>query len=488
MNKLKKSLALVAVLAIASSALVACGGNSSTADTSSSKSESSAEESKDESSAEESKEESSEGGAAAELTNEDPTLSVLSWTDNDLKNMFAVLFKENSEYNADNVKWVQVGTGGEEARDEYVNYFNGGEDCDLFCLEADWILDYIEKDEYTAPLTDLGFTKDDLTHGYSYVTAIGTDSKGNIKGSSWQATPGGYVYRTDLAEEYLGAKTPAEMQEFVKDWDTFTATAKKLQDDGHKIAMADTLGGMWQVAQYNKGAAWVKDGKLVVDDYCTKYLERAKEYYDKGYVTKEAQWDPNGAWNRIMQDDSTMGAFLCTWCFGKNGTLSGMEGNSTTPDDATEWVTDGVTGGKFNITEGPEGWAWGGTWLALSTKCNTKKSAHDFVDFFTVNPDTMKKYALYASEFVNNKETMKSIIDEGSNKNAYLGGQDQFAVLFNQADKIDMSYVTEYDSVIKGKFNDAAGKYAKGEFTDAAAAIDDFKAEVKDALPNITVE
>ena len=481
MSKLKKSLAMVAVLAIASSALVSCGGSSSTAD-SSSKAESSkaAESSAEESSAAES------SAAAAELTNDDPTLSVLSWTDNDLKNMFKVLFDENSAYTADNVKWVQVGSGGEEARDEYVNYFNGGEDCDLFCLEADWILDYIEKDEYTAPLTDLGFTKDDLSHGYSYVTAIGTDSKGNIKGSSWQATPGGYVYRTDLAEQYLGAKTPAEMQAFVKDWDTFTATAKKLQEDGHKIAMADTLGGMWQVSQYNKGAAWVKDGKLVVDDYCTKYLERAKEYYEKGYVTQESQW--SGGWNAIMQDDSTMGAFLCTWCFGKNGTLNGMEGNSDTPDDATEWVIDGPTGGKFNITEGPEGWAWGGTWLALSTKCNTKKSAHDFVEFFTVNPDTMKKYALYASEFVNNKETMKSIIDEGTNKNAYLGGQDQFAVLFNQADKIDMSYVTEYDSVIKGKFNDAAGKYAKGEFTDADAAIADFKAEVKDALPNITVE
>ena len=481
MNKLKKSLAMVAVLAIASSALVSCGGSSSTAD-SSSKAESSkaAESSAEESSAAES------SAAAAELTNDDPTLSVLSWTDNDLKNMFKVLFDENSAYTADNVKWVQVGTGGEEARQQYTNYFNGGEDCDLFCLEADWILDYIEKDEYTAPLTDLGFTKDDLSHGYSYVTAIGTDSKGNIKGSSWQATPGGYVYRTDLAEQYLGAKTPAEMQAFVKDWDTFTATAKKLQDDGHKIAMADTLGGMWQVSQYNKGAAWVKDGKLVVDDYCTKYLERAKEYYEKGYVTQESQW--SGGWNAIMQDDSTMGAFLCTWCFGKNGTLNGMEGNSDTPDDATEWVIDGPTGGKFNITEGPEGWAWGGTWLALSTKCNTKKSAHDFVEFFTVNPDTMKKYALYASEFVNNKETMKAIIDEGTNKNAYLGGQDQFAVLFNQADKIDMSYVTEYDSVIKGDFNDAVGDYVGKVYDTADAAIAGFKEAVKADLPNITVE
>ena len=482
MNKLKKSLALVAVLAIASSAFVACGGDSSsTAANSSSKAEESSktEESSDAGT------ESSEGGETAELTNEDPTLSILSWTDNDLKNMFAVLFENNSDYNKDNVVWVQVGEGGEEARDQYVNYFNGDEDCDLFCLEADWILDYIEKDEYTAPLTDLGFTEDDLKHGYSYVTAIGTDSNGKIKGSSWQATPGGYVYRTDLAEEYLGAKTPAEMQEFVKDWDTFTATAKKLQDDGHKIAMADTLGGMWQVAQYNKGAKWVDGGKLVVDDYCTKYLERAKEYYDNGYVTKEAQW--SGGWNTIMQDDSTMGAFLCTWCFGKDGTLSGMEGNSKT-NDAEEWVVDGPTGGKFNITEGPEGWAWGGTWLALSTKCNTKKSAHDFVEFFTVNPDTMKKYALYASEFVNNKDTMKAIIDEGSNKNAYLGGQDQFAVLFNQADKIDMSYVTEYDSVIKGDFNDATSDYVNGVYATTEDAIKGFKDAVAADLPNLTVE
>jgi len=486
MNKLKKSLALVAVLAIASSALVACGGDSSssTADSSSKAETSAADSSEGDSSTAETSE--AGGSEATDLTNEDPTLSVLSWTDNDLKNMFAVLFQENSDYTADNVKWVQVGTGGEEARDQYVNYFNGGEDCDLFCLEADWILDYIENDEYTAPLTDLGFTEADLQHGYSYVTAIGTDSNGKIKGSSWQATPGGYVYRTDLAEEYLGAKTPAEMQEFVKDWDTFTATAKKLKDDGHDIAMADTLGGMWQVAQYNKGAAWVKDDKLVVDDYCNKYLERAKDYYDNGYVTQESQW--SGGWNAIMQDDSTMGAFLCTWCFGKNGTLSGMEGNSETPDDATEWVTDGATGGKFNITEGPEGWAWGGTWLALSTKCNTKKSAHDFVEFFTVNPDTMKKYALYASEFVNNKDTMKAIIDEGSNKNAYLGGQDQFAVLFNQADKIDMSYVTKYDSVIKGDFNDAVGDYVAGVYESTEAAIDGFKAAVQADLPNITVE
>ena len=116
MNKLKKSLALVAVLAIASSAFVACGGDSSSTANSSSKAEES-------SKTEESKsEESSEGDSeTAELTNEDPTLSILSWTDNDLKNMFAVLFENNSDYNKDNVVWVQVGEGGEEARDQYVN-------------------------------------------------------------------------------------------------------------------------------------------------------------------------------------------------------------------------------------------------------------------------------------------------------------------------------------------------------------------------------
>ena len=491
MNKLKKSLALIATLAIASTAFYACGGDSSsTADTSSSTADSSEAESSDAESSEEetsdaesseaetSDAESSEAEAPAEIKvgDDGDTLSILCWTGDDVEKMIENFESANPDY-AGKCKYVNVGSKGQEAREQYANYFAGGEDADLFVLEADWILDYINNDEYTAPLSDLGFTDSDFDGCYPYTVSIGTDNNGVLKAASWQATPGGYVYRTDLAEQYLGVKSPEEMQEKVKDWDTFTESAKTVKEASEgKTAMADTLGGMWQVWQYNRANAWLDaDNKLVIDDFCKEYAELAKEYYDNGYVTKEDQW--SDGWYQIGQDDSTMGYFFCTWCLGSGSMLSNAEGGE-----------GGKTFGKYNITAGPSGWAWGGSWLALSPKCDNGEIAHDFVKYFTVDESTAKDYALFKSEFVNNPKAMKAIVDEGSNKNDLLGGQDQFSVLYEAASTIDMDgKITKYDSQIKDAFNQAVSKYAKGDIATYDDMITEFKKEAA-KIEGITVE
>lgn len=482
MNKLKKSLALIATLAIASTAFYACGDSSSTADSSSSTPDSSSSEESSDASSEESSEEDTETEESSEaeaVENKVPEtgdkLSILCWTGDDVEKMIEN-FTANTDYTAEQVEYVNVGSKGQEAREQYANYFAGDEDVDLFVLEADWILDYINNDEYTAPLSDLGFTDADFDGCYDYTVSVGTDNNGVLKAASWQATPGGYVYRTDLAEQYLGAKTPEEMQAFVKDWDTFTATAKKLQDDGHKIAMADTLAGMWQVWQYNRENAWLDaENKLVVDDYCKTYAELAKDYYTNGYVTKEDAW--SDGWYQIGQDDSTMGYFFCTWCLGAGSMLSNAEGGE-----------NGPTFGKYNITAGPSGWAWGGSWLALSPKADNGTIARDFVKYFTVDAATAKDYALFKSEFVNNPDVMKEIVDEGSNKNDLLGGQDQFSILYESAATIDMDgKITAFDSQIKDAFNTAVTKYAKGEIASYDEMITEFKTNAA-KIEGITVE
>ena len=471
MNTLKKSLALIATLAIASTAFVACGGDSSssTADTSSSQAEESKDESSaDESSADESSDESKADAPAASGDNKvaetGDKLSLLCWTGDDVEKMIENFTDANPDY-AGKVEYVNVGSSGGEAREQYANYFAGSEDVDLFVLEADWILDYINNDEYTAPLSDLGFSASDFDGCYDYTVSIGTDNNGVLKAASWQSTPGGYVYRTDLAKEYLGVETPDDMQKLVKDWDTFTETAATVQEkSGGKTAMADTLGGLWQVWQYNRSNAWLDaDNNLIVDDYCEKYANLAKDYYEKGYVTKEDQW--SDGWYAIGQDDSTMGYFFCTWCLGKGSMLSNAEGGE-----------NGATFGKYNITAGPSGWAWGGSWLALSPKCDNGQIAHDFINYFTVDENTAKDYALFKSEFVNNPNAMKAIVDEGSNKNDLLGGQDQFSVLYEAASTIDMDgKITAFDSQIKDAFNQAVSKYAKGDIATYDDMITEFK-------------
>jgi len=505
MNKLKKSLALIATLAMASTALFACGDSSSTKPADSKADSKAAEESKaDSKAAEDSKtaEDSKAADTASNIKFEDKEgskLSVLSWTGDDLNAMIKN-FSENTSYNADDIVWVQQGAKGQEAREKYATYFAGGDDADLLFLEADWILDYINNDDYTAPLTDLGFTADDFKGCYDYTVAIGTDKNGVLKGATWQATPGAYLYRTDLAEKYLGAKTQDEMQAKVKDWDTFKASAKEVQEKSNgKTAMIDTLAGLWQVYQYNRPSAWAdKDDKLQVDDYCKTYAELAKECWDKGYVTKEDAW--TDGWYTIGQDGSTMGYFFCTWCLGENSMLSNAEGGIKMKDkldadgnpqkDADgnviqeiDYDADGKVQpknpdlfGKYDIVNGPSSWAWGGTWFAVSPKCNNGTLAHDFVTYITVTEDTMEKYALAKSEFVNNPKVMKKIVDDKSNKNPLLVSGDQFAILYDAAGKIDMDgKITAFDSQIKDKFNGVVTKYVKGEIKDYDAMIEQFK-------------
>ena len=167
-----------------------------------------------------------------------------------------------------------------------------------------------------------------------------------------------------------------------------------------------------------------------------------------------------------------MGYFFCTWCLGAGSMLSNAEGGVN--EDGTP--KNEKLYGKYNICAGPSSYAWGGSWLAVSPKCDNGTLAHDFIKFFTVDEASMEKYALKKSEFVNNPTVMKKIVDDKSNKNPLLNGEDQFAVLYESADKIDLDgKITRFDSQIKNNFNDAVNKYCKGDLKDVDAVIDAFK-------------
>ena len=149
MNKLKRTLALMAALAMTATAFVGCGGNDSSS-TSESKAESSAEDSSeaDADSAEDSTaEEESSVESAAGYTNVDvpalgepdgslkdggDKLTILCWNDDDLK---------------------------------------------YFC-DADWNMAYQNNDEYSAPLSAVGISEDMYANAYDYT--VSEKSKGII--------------------------------------------------------------------------------------------------------------------------------------------------------------------------------------------------------------------------------------------------------------------------------------------------------------------
>lgn len=466
MKNLKKTLALLAALALSASALYGCGKETSSSSTVAKDSSSAADSSK------ETDESSTDSGESAE----GDQLTILCWNTDDSQPMVD-LFCEKTGVSPDKIKIQSFGVQGGQAAEQYDQYLSKAEnDADIMFLEADWCLKYINDDNMTIPLSDLGFQDSDFDAIYPYVKEIGKSTEtGALKGISWQSAAGGYCYREDLAETYLGVKTPEEMQAKVKDWDAFKATAKELSDaTGGKTALSATLGGVWQVYSGSRDSAWVDaDNKLVVDDYCKDYAEFAKELWSNGYVTKVAQWDD--AWKPLGQTDDVMGYFVSTWGFGDTilTAAAGGEGGSTF--------------GKWKCVVGPKEFYWGGTWMAPAAKCNNKELAKQFIEFFTVDEENAKAYALKKGEYMSNKNVMESIISEKSYAGApVLGGQNQFEVLNEVAAGIDMTgKITPYDATIKTQFSTVVQEYADGAIATVDEALETFKDNVAAALPDL---
>lgn len=466
MKNLKKTLALVAALALSATALYGCGDSSSSSTAS-----------KDSSSASESSEASDSSEASSETAgDEGDKLTILCWNKDDSQPMVD-LFCEKTGTPKDKIVIQSFDCKGGEASENYDNYLSKKEnDADIMFLEADWALKYINDDEQTIPLSDLGFKDTDFDAIYPYVKEIGKSTEsGALKGMSWQAAAGGFCYRDDLAKTYLNVNSPEEMQEKVKDWDTFKATAKELKDaTGGKTALSATLGGVYQVYSGSRDAAWVdKDNKLVVGDFCKTYADFAKELWTNGYVSKVTQWDT--AWKPLGQTDDVAGFFVSTWGFGDTILTEAAGGEG------------GATFGKWKCVVGPQEFYWGGTWLAPATRCDNKDLAKQFISFFTTDEDTAKEYALTKGEYMSNKNVMEAIIKDKSYAGApVLGGQNQFEVLNEVAQGIDMAgKITPYDATIKDQFSQTVQEYCDGTIATVDETLETFKNNVASALPEL---
>ena len=412
--------------------------------------------------------------SAADLTDEDKTLSIGVWSDNGDYNNLINFFKEQTGTDVE-VTAIKAGKGGEEARDQYLTLMDdSGTDLDIIICDTDWVRNYVSDDKYVLPLSELGISKDDYKDAYAYTLGVGTGDDGVLRGASFQATPGAWFYNAKLAEEYLGVKTPEEMQEKVKSWDDFTKTAAELNEKSEgKCALTCTEGGLWQVFQCNRSKPWVVDGKLEMDN-AEEFFDIAKTMYDNKAVTDATQW--GDTWYATMQAGDALGEFASSWGLtGLSGSILGDSAGESRRDDNAEYA----------VCAGPQDYYWGGSYFCVTKKCNTKKTASEFIKFYTTNAETMKGYSAKTGDYMNNKTVMNA---QTAKNPSLVGGQDHLAVIKPVADKIDMDgKLTIYDSKIKTALNDAVLKYMVGDL-DKEGAINNFKDEVRNAFPDLTVE
>ncbi len=161
---------------------------------------------------------------------------------------------------------------------------------DLFLVEADYALKYVDSDITLDVFKDIGLTEEDVANQYKYTKEVMTDSNGALKGLSWQATPGGFIYRRSIAKDVLGTDDPDAVGEALSNWDKFDQVAEKAKAKGYFMLSGYT--DSFRSYSDNMSTPWVVDDRIVIDPQIKKWVEQTKRYTELGYNNRAGLWSP----------------------------------------------------------------------------------------------------------------------------------------------------------------------------------------------------
>jgi hypothetical protein len=379
-------------------------------------------------------------------------------------------FKDKYPQYADKVKFENLGLGG--TSDEYKKeieaaYQKGGQKVPSIVAMDEGVTKYFMSSDMFVNMDSIGITQKDYSNAFQYTIDHATVN-GKLKGLCWQATPGCFVYRTDIAQKVLGTSDPAKVQTYVKDWDTFMQTAEKMKQAGYKMVSGPKE--IQNAALADRKSAWVNDGTVTIDPAVDKYLELAMQLIDNGYTNKNDPW--TDGWQRDFTGN-VFGYFGCPWFV--YWSINDEESGS-------------ATAGKRNICAGPSAYNWGGTYLSVTDKCPNKELAALVLKTLCCDTDVMYKIQDETLDFVNNKAAVQKMIANGKGATPILGGANPLQTWYNVAVKVDGSKATQYDSVFEGYLYTLIDGYENGynESKDNMKSM--LKAMIKDGYPNLTVK
>lgn len=338
---------------------------------------------------------------------------------------------------------------------------------DIFLVEADYALKYVDT-EYTMAVADLGITDADIADQYKYTQDIVTDSNGVLKGLSWQGCPGVLFYNREAAKEIFGSDDPAVIQEKVKDWDTFTATAEEVKAAGYN--MVSSVNDTYRTYSNNVTSKWVTDGVINIDANIMKWVDDSKKLVEAGQAGTHDLWSDD--WSKGFYPDGKVFCYFGpAWLvnFSMAADQEGSIGNL----------------GGWGATEGPQGFYWGGTWICAAAGTDNVAEIKDIMLEMTTNEELMKGIVVKDDDFVNNKPAMEAMAADTSYSSAILGGQNPLAMYCAGVETLDLSNISAYDQACNEEFQRAMKNYFEGNAT-KEEALDLFYKAVVEKHPELS--
>lgn len=349
---------------------------------------------------------------------------------------------------------------------------------DIFLIEADYALKYVDSDYCLDVVGDVGLTQEDLKDQYPYTQDIATDLTGKLKAVTWQATPGLFAYRRSIAKDVLGTDEPAEVQKVLSDWDKFNDTAVKMDEKGYK--MLSGYDDSYRVFSNNMSNPWVDaNNQIIVDQNLMNWVDQTKEYTDKGYNKKTSLWSAEWSADQGPEGD-VFGFFYSTW--GINFTLLGNSLAVPQAEGGKLEVGNGIFG-DYAVCEGPQNYYWGGSWICAATGSDNLDLVKDVMKTMTCDAQTMKQITLDTEDYTNNQTAMNELANSDY-QSEFLGGQNHIALFAKAAPNIDMSNISKYDQGLNEEFQKAFKDYFDGNAS-REDALDNFYTAAIEKYPNL---
>ena len=385
----------------------------------------------------------------------------------DFENIQTVIEEEYPDYAS---RIVLVNAGGSDYYQDKVDEILKDPENELYpdmmLLEVDYVQKYVNSD-YLMSAEDLGITTENMAEMYTYNLQLGTDDGGTTRALFWQATPGSFQVRADLAEEYLGTTDPDVLQsDYFSSWDKIVDTAKTVNEaSGGKVKLlsgaSDTIRIFLNSARQ---VGWYDENDVIqVDDLMLEYMELAKTLYADDSTYNTTQWGTDWAAQKDGDGVTTEAAMAycgCPWY--------------------TYWCLTDTWEANTILVQGPAQFYWGGTGIAATTGCSDTEMAAELMRAVTCDTEFMIKINAQNGDYVNNKAAIAHLLENNiGNSTKMFGDQSLIEFYSKSADSIDASTVTDVDQKTQSLFETQVNAYAEGK-KDQETAIADFKASVHD--------
>ena len=349
------------------------------------------------------------------------------------------------------------------------------EKIDLFLVEADYALKYVNTDFTLDVIKDIGITADDIKNQYKYTQDIMTDSNGNLKGLTWQACPGGFIYRRSIANAVLGTDEPEKVGEALSDWQKFDEVAAKAKAKGY--FMLSGYDDAFRAFSDNMKTPWVVDGKITIDGQIESWISQTKEYTDKGYNNKASLWSAEST-QGMGGKGKVFGYFGPAWF------IDFVMAPGSLDDQTAEKKLGNGSYGDWAFCKGPQGFSWGGTWICGAKGSDNIEIIRDVLKTLTCDAEVMTEIAKKSGDFTNNVPAMQAVA-ESDYQNPFLGGQNHIKFFLDSATSIDKSCITQYDQGMSEKIQSAMKDYFDGKIT-LDAAWNNFYTSILELYPKLS--